>query len=147
MAEARDAKRGLVIAVLALAVGILGVVALWRLTPSDRLGQGGDEFFTHIHTDKAMANVTVFPGHAGPVTITVQLETPDERPLTATALTVTLSKPEAGAVPVVTQALLLDDGRWRARMTAATAGIWTLALGIRIANSDSISVAAPILIK
>ena len=147
MAEARDAKRGVVIAALALAVAILGVVAVWRLTPSDKLGSGGDEFFTHIHTDKAMANVTVFPGIAGPVAITVQLETPDERPLAATAVSITLSRPDTGIDSVTTHAQPTRDGRWRATMLAPIAGRWTLGLDILTADSDRISIAAPILIK
>jgi copper transport protein len=146
MAEAGHGTRGIVVAALALAVAILGVVAVRLVMPTERHG-GSDEFFTHIHTEKAMANVTVFPGHAGPVTITVQLETPDERPLTAAALMVTLSKPEPGVAPVVAQALRLDDGRWRARTTAVAEGTWMLALDIQIPNSETISIAAPILIK
>ena len=50
---------------------------------------GDDDFFTHLHTEKAMANVTVSPGRAGPVAITVELETMEEKPLTARAVAVT----------------------------------------------------------
>ncbi len=121
------------LAVAALAVGTAAVAS--------------DDFFTHLHSERAMANVTVFPGRAGPVTITIQLETPDERPLAATALSVTLSNPEISGAPVVAQARRLNDGRWRATMTAPAAGRWTLALGIQISESDKISVEAPILIK
>ena len=49
-----------------------------------------DSFFTHLHTEKAMANVTISPGRAGPVDIIIQLETVDELPLTAKAVSVTL---------------------------------------------------------
>jgi periplasmic copper chaperone A len=42
---------------------------------------GDESFFTHLHTEKAMANVTVSPGCAGPVEIDIQLENPDELPL------------------------------------------------------------------
>jgi nitrogen fixation protein FixH len=106
-----------------------------------------DDFFIHLHAEKAMANVTVFPGRAGPVAITIQLETPDERPLSATAVAVTLSKPDSGVAPATAQAQRTSDGRWRATMTAAVAGRWMLALGIRISDSDTISIEAPILIK
>ena len=106
-----------------------------------------DDFFTHLHGERAMAGVTVFPGRAGPLAITIALETPDERPLTATAVSVTLAGPEVGVAPATVQAQRLDDGRWRARMTAPVAGRWTLTLDIRISDSDQISMAAPILIK
>lgn len=133
---------------LVLVVVILGVVGLWRFTPPPRaLASADDDFFTHLHTEKAMANVTISPGHAGPVAITVQLETTDEQPLAAAAVSVTLSNPELGIEPAVTQARRMDDGRWRATMAAPVAGRWTLALGILISDFDRISIAAPIQIK
>jgi copper transport protein len=121
------------LAVAALAVGTAALAS--------------DDFFIHLHAERAMAGVTIFPGRAGPVAITIELETPDERPLAATAVSVTLSKPDAGVAPATAQAQRLDDGRWRATMTAPVAGHWTLALGILISDSDRISIEAPILIK
>jgi hypothetical protein len=121
---------------LAVAALTLGTAAL-----------AGDDFFTHLHGERAMAGVTIFPGHTGPVAITIELETPDERPLSATAVSVTLSKADAGVAPATAQAQRLSDGRWRATMTAPVAGRWTLALGIAIPDSDPISIEAPILIK
>jgi copper transport protein len=133
---------------LVLVVVILGVVGLWRFTPPPRaLASADDDFFTHLHTEKAMANVTISPGHAGPVAITIQLETSDERPLAAAAVSVTLSNPEIGIEPAVVQARRLNDGQWRATMAAPVAGRWTLTLGILISDFDKISVEAPILIK
>jgi copper transport protein len=133
---------------LVLVVVILGIVGLWRFTPPPRaLASAADDFFTHLHTEKAMANVTVSPGHAGPVAITVQLETTDERPLAAAAVSVTLSNPDIGIEPAVVQARRMDDGRWRATMAAPVAGRWTLALGILISDFDRISIEAPIQIK
>jgi copper transport protein len=133
---------------LVLVVLILGVVGLWRFTPPPRaLASAHDDFFTHLHTEKAMANVTISPGHAGPITITVQLETPDERPLAAAAVSVSLSNPQIGIEPAVMQARRMNDGQWRATMAAPVAGRWTLTLGILISDFDKISIEAPILIK
>ena len=61
-------------------------------------------FFTHLHAEKAMANVTVSPGRAGPVEIEIQLENADELPLTANAVTVTLGNSENGVAPVTVEA-------------------------------------------
>jgi copper transport protein len=146
MPDIRDAKFLLAAAVLVLLVAVLAIVGLSRFTPLRMLAGGGD-FFIHLHSEKAMANVTVFPGRAGPVVITVQLETPDERPLAATAVSITLSKPDTGIESVTTQAQRTADGRWRATMLAPIAGRWTLGLGILTADSDKISIEAPILIK
>jgi copper transport protein len=132
---------------LVLVIVILGIVGLWRFTPPPRALAGNDDFFTHLHAEKAMANVTVSPGHAGPVAITIQLETPDERPLAATAVLVTLSKPDIGIEPAAAQAQRIDEGQWRVMMAAPVAGRWTLKLGILISDFDTISVEAPILIK
>ena len=107
----------------------------------------GDSFFTHIHTEKAMANVTIAPGRAGPIAITIQLETVDERPLAATAVSVTLSNPEIGIEPAVAEARRGGDDQWRVTMAAPVAGRWTLGLGIRISANDKVSVEAPILVK
>jgi hypothetical protein len=52
-----------------------------------------DSFFTHLHAEKAMANVTV-AGRAGPVEIEIQLEDANEAPLTADAVSVTLGNAE-----------------------------------------------------
>ncbi|MET3995420.1 MULTISPECIES: hypothetical protein [unclassified Bradyrhizobium] len=63
---------------LALAMAALLSVAATPLAAAT----DDDSFFTHLHTEKAMANVTVSPGRAGPVEIAIQLETTDETPLT-----------------------------------------------------------------
>jgi copper transport protein len=144
----RRTMRKSIAAELVLVAVILGVVGLWRFTPPPvALSAPDDDFFTHLHTDKAMANVTVSPGHAGPIVITIQLETPDEQPLTAAALSVTLSNPQIGVEPATVEARRSSDGVWRATMAAPVAGRWTLGLGILISDFDKVSVEAPILLK
>lgn len=92
-----------------------------------------------------MANVTVSPARAGPVEITIQLETMDEKPLTAKAVMVTLTS--AGAKPTSVAAERRGDAQWLARLTVPKAGQWTLGLGIAISDTDKVSVKAPIVIK
>ena len=94
-----------------------------------------------------MANVTVSPGRAGPVDITVQLETMDETPLTAKAVSVTLSDAKAGKRLQTVQAQLAADDRWHVKISNLAAGRWMLGLGISISDTDEISVESPILIK
>jgi periplasmic copper chaperone A len=110
--------------------------------------QSDDEsFFTHLHTEKAMANVTILPGRAGPVDIMIQLETTDERPLTARAVSVTLTNTQSGIAPQTAQALPTGDDQWLVKMSAPAAGRWMLALGITLLDLDQVSVESPVLIK
>jgi copper(I)-binding protein len=106
-----------------------------------------ESFFTHLHAEKAMANVTVSPGRAGPVEIAIQLENADELPLTAKAVTVTLGNSENGIAPVTAEAEQISNDQWRVKMSAPVAGRWSLGLGITISASDTINVVSPILIR
>jgi copper transport protein len=145
---ALGAMRRSILSELALVAIILGVVGLWRFTPPPRLLPSNDDsFFTHIHTEKLMANVTISPVRAGAVDIVVQLEMPDERPLIAKALTVSLANPGLGIEPLQVEALVTKDGDWHAHVAAPVAGRWSLGLGVLISDFDRLNVEAPILIK
>jgi hypothetical protein len=121
---------------------VLGAVSCLLVGPA---ASADDSFFTHLHTEKAMANVTVSPARAGPVEIIIQLETTDEKPLMAKAVSVTLAN--AVAKPASVAAERRGDGQWLARLSVPKAGQWTLGLGIAISDTDKVSVAAPIVIK
>jgi len=107
----------------------------------------GDSFFTHIHTDKAMANVTVTPGRDGPVDISVQLETTDEQPLAALAVSIKLTNPNPGSISIETIAEHGSDDQWRARVSVPSNGRWDMGLNIKLSETDHVSIAAPILIE
>jgi copper(I)-binding protein len=106
-----------------------------------------ESFFTHLHAEKAMANVTISPDRAGLVEIAIQLENADELPLTAKAVTVTLGNSNSGIAPVTVDAEQVSNDQWRVRMSAAVAGRWSLGLGITITASDTVNVVSPILIR
>jgi copper(I)-binding protein len=107
-----------------------------------------EPFFTHFCGTKAMANITVSPGRAGPVEIAVQLEDGDERPLTtAKGVSVTLANPEHGVAPVKAIAERVSDDKWLVRMDAPQSGRWSLALGIELSASNVVDIEAPILIR
>jgi hypothetical protein len=131
--------------IISLALGaaaLLSVVATPLVAATD-----DDSFFTHLHTEKAMANVTVSPGRAGPVEITIQLETIDETPLTAKAVSVTLADMQTGKKLAPVDALRDGDDGWRVKVAQLTPGRWMLGLGISISAADHVSVESPILIK
>jgi hypothetical protein len=72
-------------------LGSATAAAICLLTGAVVAAPDDDNFFTHLHTDKAMANVTVSPGRSGPVDIAIQLETVDETPMKAKGVSVTLA--------------------------------------------------------
>lgn len=94
-----------------------------------------------------MADVTITPGHSGPVDVLVELEDGDENPLAVDALSVMLSNPDKNIAPVTAAAERVAADQWRVRMTAATTGRWSLSLGIDMKQDDRIDIAAPILIE
>jgi nitrogen fixation protein FixH len=105
-----------------------------------------EDFFTHIHTDRAMANVTVSPGRSGPVDISIQLETVDETPLSAKSVLITLSDPNSGRKLSTVMASRSTDDDWHAK-ASLDPGKWMLALNIALSDADSVEVESPILIK
>lgn len=127
---------------------VLGTAALLSVVATPLVAATDDDsFFTHLHTEKAMANITVSPGRAGPVEITIQLETTDETPLTAKAVSVTLADMQTGKKLAPVEASRDGDDGWRVKVAQLTPGRWMLGLGISISEADHVSVESPILIK
>jgi copper transport protein len=144
-AQAQRSMRRTISVELFLACMILAVVALWRFTPPARALVEGESFFTHLHTEKAMANVTIAPARAGPVDITIELETTDERPLDAMEVSVSLSNPQAGIQPITRPAVRTEEAQWRVRgVTVPVPGRWTLVLDILISDFDKVRINAPV---
>jgi periplasmic copper chaperone A len=105
-----------------------------------------DDFFIHLHDQRAMANVTISAIHDGAVEISIQLETVEELPLTAEAVTVSLGNPDKAIAPVTAQAQRIADDQWSVKMAASGAGRWHLGLGITLTPATTVTIAAPILI-
>ena len=130
-----------------LAIGIL-LAGLSGLIMERSLGAVSDEnFFTHLHTEKAMANVTVSPARVGPVELAIQLETVEELPLSAKAVSVTLTDMQTGQAMQTIDATRRGDDQWHAAVSMPSAGRWMLALAIAISDSDKVDIAAPIIIE
>lgn len=133
---------------LRLALLLSGFVGLVFASPPPAVARVDDEnFFTHLHTEKAMANVTITPARAGPVEIMVQLETVDEAPLSATAVSVTLTGPQAGMVTLKSAAERTSDDQWRALLSLPSSGRWNMSLVIKLSENDEVTIASPILIR
>ncbi|QOZ79362.1 hypothetical protein XH83_30565 [Bradyrhizobium sp. CCBAU 53351] len=115
--------------------------------PPAATSDADESFFTHLHAEKAMANVTVSPGRAGPVEIAIQLEDANELPLSADAVAVTLGNSEHGVAPITANAERISHDQWRVRMSAPLSGRWSLGLDIRITPLDAVNVVSPILLR
>lgn len=130
-----------------LAIGIL-LVGLSGLTVGKSLSAVPDDsFFTHLHTEQAMANVTISPARVGPVELAIQLETVEELPLKAKAVSIRLTDMRTGRALQTIDAASDGGDQWHASVSVPSAGNWMLALAIAISDSDKVEIAAPIIIK
>ena len=128
-------------------IGIL-LAALSGVTLERSVGAVSDDnFFTHLHTERAMANVTVSPARVGPVELTIQLETVEELPLTAKAVSVRLTNMKTGIALKTIEATRRGADQWSAAVSMPAAGRWMLALAIAISDNDKVDIEAPIIIK
>lgn len=122
---------------IAIVLAILGTAALWRFTPPPRALAlaAAQPASVHVHTEKAMAEISVTPGRAGPVTITVALLDAEFGPLAAKELRLSLANPAAGIEPIERVATRQPDGSWQvAGMTIPVAGRWTVELEILVSD-------------
>ncbi len=91
----------------------------------------------HIHTEKAMAEVTMTPGHAGPMAATIVVMTGDFGPLDAKEIALVLSNPSAGIEQIKRQARKSDDGIWRVDdLTLPVPGQWTVRVDILVSDFE-----------
>ncbi|MGO4264148.1 hypothetical protein, partial [Lysobacter sp. TAB13] len=81
---------------------VLGTVATWRFTPPPRalLDAGAPPASIHIHRAKAMADIRVSPGRAGPASISISLLDGEFGPLTVKEVRCVMSNPSAGVEPI-----------------------------------------------
>ncbi|PZR89164.1 MAG: copper resistance protein CopC [Stutzerimonas stutzeri] len=138
-ASARPLLTRIIAAEIAIIVAIVAVVALWRFTPPPRTlaAAAAQPATVHIHTDKAMADISVTPGRTGPVTITVSLLDGQFGSLAAKELRLALSRPEAGIEPIERRAIKQADGSWQVGdLTLPVAGRWTIELEILVSDFE-----------
>ena len=95
---------------IVLVCAVFAVAALWRFTPPPRVLaiEAALPASVHIHADKAMAEVTVSPGRAGPVAVSIFVMNGAFDPLPAKEVTLVLSNPAAGIEPIKRPAKNVD---------------------------------------
>ncbi|TIW34358.1 MAG: copper resistance protein CopC, partial [Mesorhizobium sp.] len=102
----------------------------------------------HIHTLKAMADLSITPGHSGPVAASMVIMSGDFGPLDAKAVTLVLSKPDSGIEPIKRPATKPGDGTWRVdNLIIPVPGRWTARLDILVSDFEVVKIEAPIDIR
>jgi copper transport protein len=133
-----------------LVLAIFGVAAGWRFTPPPRALAiaAAQPASVHIHTLKAMADLSIVPGHTGQVAASIVVMTGDFGPLDPKEVTLVLSKPDAGIGPLKRPATRAGDGTWRVDdLVIPVPGQWTAGLDILISDFDMVKIAGPIDIR
>ena len=123
-------------------VGILAVVAAWRFTPPPRVLAAAAQapLAIHIHTEKAMAQVSISPGKVGSDDFVLQLLTGDFGALSAKEATLTLSLPERGIEPFEREAKRGPDGYWHVRgVPLPLAGRWHMRIDVLVTDFEKVT--------
>lgn len=134
---ARRALRHAIRGEVAIGLAILAVVGAFRFTPPPRAlaAAAAAPAAIHIHTPAAMADLTLDPGHSGPITATAFLMTGDFGPLQPRAVRLVLDPPDGG--PPVSAALRPGAGSWTAEgIVLPVPGRWTAHLGLDFGAPD-----------
>nr|WP_245432852.1 copper resistance CopC/CopD family protein [Mesorhizobium loti] len=134
----------------AIVLAIFGIAAGWRFTPPPRALAiaAAEPVATHMMTLQAMADLTVTPGKAGPVSASIMLMTGDFGPLDAKEVTLVLSRPEAGIEPLKRIATKPGDGTWLVDgLVIPFPGRWTVRLDILVSDFEMVKLEGPIDIR
>ena len=133
-----------------IVLAIFGIAAGWRFTPPPRALAiaAAQPASVHIHTLKAMADLSITPGHAGPVAASIVIMTGDFGPLDAKEVTLVLSKPDSGIEPLKRPATKPGDGSWRVdNLVIPVPGRWTARVDILVSDFEIVKIEAPIDIR
>ncbi|MER9656727.1 copper resistance CopC/CopD family protein [Mesorhizobium sp. M0152] len=133
-----------------IVLAIFGVAAGWRFTPPPRALAiaAAQPVSVHIHALKAMADLSITPGHAGPVVASMIIMTGDFGPLDAKEVTLVLSKPDSGIEPLKRAVTKSGDGSWRVdNLVIPVAGKWTVRLDILVSDFEMVKIEAPVDIR
>jgi copper transport protein len=121
----------------AIALAILGTVAVWRFTPPPRALIAAEPTSVHFHGGRVMAQIEVEPVRARGAEVSIAVLDGEFRPMTAKAVTIFLSNSAAGIEPVRRDANDLGDSNWRVDdLRIPIAGRWTLRVDILISDFD-----------
>ncbi|HWK66484.1 MAG TPA: copper resistance CopC/CopD family protein [Rhizobiaceae bacterium] len=120
-------------------VAIFGVAASWRFTPPPRALAiaRAQPASTHIHGAKAMADIDITPGRAGPVQASAMIMAGDFGPLDPKEVTFVFSNPGAGIEAIRRNAAKAGNANWRVTdLVLPLPGTWKIRLDILISDFE-----------
>ena len=136
---------GLGVLLLVGALGTMAPTAHHHLPTAD---VPADAAFVHIHTEQAMAEVTIDPGRAGPANANIRLLDENFSELPANVVHLTLESPAPGPAPVERDAVRQADGTWAVDgIDLPASGNWTVRVTIGGTNGTQIVLDGPIVIE
>ncbi|KUL93177.1 hypothetical protein DK26_25795 [Bosea sp. WAO] len=149
---AKRRLRGVIGVEVAIVLAILATAALWRFTPPPRTltiaSATAVPASVHIHSEKAMAEISVRPGRPGPANVSVALLDGNFGPLTAKEVRLSLANRAAGIEAVERPALRQPDGNWLVEgLTIPVAGRWSVEIEILVSDFEMIRLGDTIEIK
>jgi copper transport protein len=127
---------------LLLVAAVLGLVATWRFTPPPRslIAATESPVHAHIHTDKAMADLTI--EHAGNAGRRIAITVLDGQfaPLPAKEVTLFFAKPDAGIEPLRMPATQVEGASWRVGdVQLPISGAWQVRVEILVSDFEKIT--------
>ena len=141
------AETGIGLCVL-LIVGVLGAMSPSGHAHDTSAQIPPDAAFVHIHSDEAMAEVTIEPGRAGHANAIIRILREDFSEFPAKGVQLTLEAPAAAGNKIARSAAHLPDGTWLVNaVDLSQAGVWTARVTIAPAAGPSIVLDAPIVIE
>jgi copper transport protein len=131
----------------AVALAILGIVALWRFTPPPRALIAAEPASIHFHGSKAMAQIEVEPVRARGAEMSIEVLDGTFHPLAAKEVAIFLSNAAAGIEPVRRDAVNAGASSWRIDdLRIPIAGRWTLRVDILINDFEKETLADDVLL-
>lgn len=137
---------------IAVVLAILGTAALWRFTPPPRslavALAAAAPASVHIHSEKAMAEISITPGRAGPASVSIALLDDAFGPLAAKEVRLSIANRAAGIEAVERAAVRQPDGSWLVDgLTVPVAGRWSVELEILVSDFEMTRLSDTIEIK
>jgi copper transport protein len=124
----------------AIAIAILGTVALWRFTPPPRALAVAEPIPIHLHSQKAMAQIEIEPVRARGANVLVQVSNGELEPIPVKELSFILSNPAAGIEPMRREAISEGEVTWRIDdLRIPLAGRWHVQVEILINDFEKVT--------